>query len=383
MIQPIAEYDALFPEPWNYLDFENSLSQIGKWNEQGLYAKAVSEWLIGRQSTVLVTTWPEAGTREIKDAELAEKLAAIKAEMTEEEIAGIVAFSNADYEYEDTGEMVSGLQAVTVESLPEEWKNYDVHDEKVEDGIRHIDVAANTEGIGSVKLLFDTSGFEQEDIHWLSLYAGLLTSLDTETHSRGDLATLLRRYLHDSNISVTSYLDGKDGFHPWFELSWTSLDDDLDEGYDLISELLFETRFDNPDKILEMTETILAAYRYDIPDNIETLLVDRSFALYSQRIRYNSYAGGLEYYDFLVHTQKQLQEEPGAVMAKLKGIQAALNNRTNAVVIFAGNESSIGLNRSLSDKFLASLGADKIERAEYDLPAPDKDEALIIDSGIQ
>ena len=53
------------------------------------------------------------------------------------------------------------------------------------------------------------------------------------------------------------------------------------------------------------------------------------------------------------------------------------------MVIFAGSESSIDLNRSLSDKFLASLGANKIDRIEYDLPAPDKDEALIIDSGVQ
>ncbi|MBR2256957.1 MAG: insulinase family protein [Blautia sp.] len=383
VVLPIAEYDALFLEPWKYLDFENSLSQMGRWNEQGLYAKAVSEWLIGKQSTALVTTWPEEGKREVKDAELAGKLAGIKAEMTEEEIAGIVAFSNAEYEYEDTSEMVSSRQAVTVESLPEEWKCYDVHDETVEDGIRHIDVTADTEGIGSVELLLDTSGFDQEDIHWLRLYAGLLTSLDTRIHLKGDLASLCRRYLHDSAISVTSYHDGKEGFHPWLELSWISLDDDLDEGYDLIRELLFETRFDDPDKILDMIKTIQAGYQHDIPDSIEQILVDRSFALCSQGIRYNSYVNGLEYYEFLFRTQKLLQEEPGAVTAKLQGIQAALDNRTNAVVIFAGNESSISLNRSLADKFLARLGANKIERAEYDLPAPDKDEALIIDSGIQ
>ena len=383
VILPMAEYDAVSIEPWNYLDFEDSLFLMDQWNEQGLYTKAVSDWLVGKQTTVLVTTWPEAGTREIKDAELAEKLAGIKAEMTGEEIAEIVDYSNADYEYEDTGDMVAGLQAVTAESLPEEWRYYDVQDETDGDGIRHIDAVANTEGIGTVKLLLDTSGIDQEDIHWLSLYTFLLDSLDTGSHSKGDLAVMATRYLYDSNISVTAYQDGKDGFHPWLEISWTALDDDLDEGYDLIRELLFETRFDDPDKILEQIETLQAGYRSAFTENIEEIMVNRAFARDALRIRYDSYANGLDFYDFLVRAQKQLQDDPGTVTAKLQGIQASLNNRTNAVAIFAGNESSIERNRVLADKFFASLDALMTERAEYDLPVPEKNEALIIDSSVQ
>ncbi|MBQ6488034.1 MAG: hypothetical protein IJI75_02285 [Solobacterium sp.] len=234
------------------------------------------------------------------DAELAEKLAAVKAEMTDEEIAEIVAYSNADYEYEDTSKMVASLQAVTVESLPEEAVLYDVHDETADDGVRHIDVAGNTEGIGTVKLLFDISGLEQEDIHWINLYANLLTMLETESHSESELAMLGRRYLHNAAISADAYQDGKDGYHPWFEISWTVLDDDLDESYDLVRELLFETRFDDPDKILEMIGTIQAYYRYDIPDNIESIMKERAFGRDSQRMRYNAYAEGPEYYDFLL-----------------------------------------------------------------------------------
>ena len=383
VILPMAEYEAVNDEPWDYIDFENSLSMMDTWNRQGLYTKAVSEWLTDNPANVLVTTWPEAGKREIKDAELAEKLAGIKAEMTEEEIAAIVEYSNADYEYEDTSKMVAGLQAVTVGSLPEEWRLYDVHDETAENGVRHIDAAAETEGIGTVELLFDTSGIEQEDIHWLNLYACLLGSQDTESHSKGELATLSRRYLHNNTVSVTSYPEGKDGFDPRLAVSWTTLDDDLDEGYDLARELLFETRFDDTDSIRDMIETIQAAYRYNLPDTIEKIMIERAFARSSQRIRYDSYANGLEYHDFLVRTEKQLQEDPAAVTAKLKSIQEAINNRTNAVAIFAGNESSISRNRPLADRFFDALDPRDTERAEYDLPIPEKDEAVIIDSGVQ
>lgn len=383
VVLPIVEYDETSAEPWGYLDFEACLSSMDRWNEQGLYAKAVSDWLLGNPSTALVTTWPEAGTREIRDAELAEKLAGIKAEMTGEEIAGIVSDSTAEYAHEDTGALVASLQAVTVESLPEEYRRYDLRDETGADGVRHIDAVANTEGIGKVKLLLDTSGFGLEDIHWLNLYTDLLGALESRSHSQGDLARLSRRYLHDRGIVATAYQEGEDGFHPWLELSWTALDDDLAAGYDLVRELLLETRMDDPDRILEQVETLQARFRYELADNIEELIRERAFALDAMRLRYNAYAHGVDYYDFLVRTQQQLREDPDGVIAKLKGIQDALNNRTNAVAMFAGNEGSIALNRSLSDKFLASMEARGIERRPLDLPVPEKDEALIFDSGVQ
>ena len=382
-ILPIIEYKVYSGDPWNYLDYQDGLFQMDKWNAQGLYKKAVCDWLADSRTTALVTTWPEPGSREIKDAESAEKLAAVKEGMTEEEIAEIVASSNAAPETEDTSDMVAGLQAVTVESLPEDWKLYEVSDETGEDGIRHIDAAANIEDIGKVNLLLDTSGFGREDIHWLTLYTDLLTALETDSHSKGDLAGMISRYLYNYRILASAWQDGKDGVHPWLQLSWISMDDDLEEGYDLMREILFGTRFDDPVKILEQVRAIRAGMKSDIADDPEELMLNRAFARDSQRMRYNSFAQGLEYYEFLGRTQKQLQDEPEAVTTKLKEIQSRLDNRTNAVAMFAGNENSIALNRQLADSFLASLDARKIEQAEYDLPLPEMNEALVIDSSVQ
>ena len=383
LIQPIIDYKVYSGDPWNYMDYQDGLFRMDEWNAQGLYKKAVCDWLADSRTTALVTTWPQPGSKEIKDAEFAEKMAAVKAGMTEEEIAEIVASSKAAPETEDTSGMIADLQAVTVESLPEDWKLYEVNDETGGDGIRHIDAEANVEDIGKVNLLLDTSGFGGEDIHWLALYTDLLTALETDSHSKGDLAWMISRYLYDHSILASAWQDGKDGVHPWLQLSWTAMDDDLEEGYDLMREILFGTRFDNPAKILEQVQAIRAGLKSDIAEDPEELMLNRAFARDSQRMRYNSFARGLEYYEFLGRTQKQLQDEPDTVTAKLKEIQSRLDNRTNAVAMFAGNESSIALNRQLADGFLASLDARKIEQAEYDLPLPEMNEALVIDSSVQ
>jgi Zn-dependent M16 (insulinase) family peptidase len=89
---------------------------------------------------------------------------------------------------------------------------------------------------------------------------------------------MIRRYLYNPEIRLTSYQEGEDGFHPWLAVYWTALDDNLDKGYDLIREILFETRFDDPDKLLKQIQTIQAAYRNGIDQNIEDLMLNRAFA---------------------------------------------------------------------------------------------------------
>ena len=53
-----------------------------EWNQQGLYAKAVSDWLLTPAVSTLVATYPEPGLKEQNDAAEVERLAAVKGAMS-------------------------------------------------------------------------------------------------------------------------------------------------------------------------------------------------------------------------------------------------------------------------------------------------------------
>ena len=89
--------------------------------------------------------------------------------MSDEEIQAIIDMTNAPDDEEDASEYVAQLQAVTVASLPEEIRMYDV-DDVTEDGVRYLNVEADVDGVGSAALLLDASGLAQEDIHWFALF---------------------------------------------------------------------------------------------------------------------------------------------------------------------------------------------------------------------
>jgi len=381
MIQNIAYYYSYDRELWGFPDYVEALDKMDEWNSQGLYAKAVGQYLIGSKTTALTTTYPEPGLKEKNDAALAEKLAAVKASMSAEEIAAVIAASNAaDDGEDDASKYIAQLQAVTVQSLPEETRAFDVTD-TTKDGVRHIDAVAGVDGIGQVALLLDAAGVPQEELHWFQLFTALVGETDTAKHSREEIATLSGRYLYNGNTYVS--LTEQDGFHPYLRMGWISLDDDLAEGYDLMREMVFEAKVDDAQTVLENVQALRASLKSSINASPYSVQLRRALATESELYRYQEYLNGLDYYAFLADAEQLLETKPEEAVAHLVGVQKLLNNSTNAVAIFAGNKDSIALNRPLADKFLASLGKASITPAAYDLPVPAESEGLVIDGNVQ
>ena len=385
LIIPMVYRYAQTGNPWDFEDYQDALFSIGEWNEQGRYAAVISDWLLDNRTTVLSTVYPEPGGKEAHDAAVEAHLAEVKAAMSDEEIAALVEATNAPAPEDHSNEYVAQLKAVTVETLPEEYRPYTVTDATDEDShIRHIDAVAAVDGVSNVGLFLDAAGLAQEDVLWCALYARLLGDLDTAEHTRAELAGLWNRYLYRGGITLALPREGEDGFHPYLQANWIALDDDLDEGYDLVRELIFDTKVEDPAKLLEQVQSMKAGFKSEVvtADPANALLI-RALARTSPRYAYNNYYRGLDYYQFLCDTEKLLADDPDAAVAKLKGIQAYFNNRKNAVSVCAGNLRSIALSSDLSEAFLASLDEREIVPVEYDFPVPKQREALIIDSGVQ
>ena len=382
LIRSLAYNFAASGDPFIYMTYVENLGQMDEWNRQGLYKQAVTDWLLDAKASALVTTYPEAGAKEEADAALAAKLADVKAAMSEEETAALIEQTNAAVPQEDNTAALKDMQAVTVESLPEEIKTYDLSDETGEDLVRRIEVSAQVDGVGQAAVFLDAAGVKQEDLHWLSLYADLAGKLDTDSHTKAEIASLMSRYLNKGTIYVSLVGHGDD-YHPYVRASWIGLDEDLKEGYELVKELLFGEKFDDASKLKEAVALLRANLKDSVnrePFNVQTM---RQGAVWSGLARYYTYTKQLEYYEFLTGVDKMLESDPDSVAQHLDAIAAQMNNRTNAVSVYCGNEDSILINRPLADAFFASLGAEPVEKQVYDLPVPAASEALIIDGGVQ
>ena len=360
----------------------DAIDRMDQWNRDGAFQACIEKWLLDKDLYSLTTTYPVAGLKEEKAAQLKEKLAAVKAAMTDEEKQAVIDATNAAPVQDDASALVARLQAVTVESLPEEIKTYDIADTTDSDGVRRIDAVAGVDGIGTVMLYLDAQALPQEELHYMRLFTHLLGELDTDAHSYEELPTLMTRYLYKNQSGVAVTGSG-DNYHPYMVMQWTSTDHDLAAGYDLVEELLFHTQFTDTAKLLDRVKAIKANKRSTISASPYEVSLFRGLAVDMLMWRYYTYLNQLDYYAFLEKTEQQLQENPDEVVERLQKVQRFFMNRTGAVSAFAGNQDSILLNRTLADQFLAKLDDTKREAAVYDLPVPARREAVITDTNIQ
>ena len=384
LIPELAYYYSSSGLVFGYMDYVEALDSIDDWNGQGLYTKAISDWLLDSDTTVLVSTYPQPGLREELDAAEAERLAEVKASMTEEELQAVIDVTNAEKEEKDASEYVAQLQAVTVSSLPEELREYAVTDETGEDGVRRLTAEAGVDGVGQTMLLLDAAGLRQDQLPWFALYTALVGELDTAEHSKEELATLTTRWLYGGSIYM-SLMDrwGTDEYHPYLRAGWIASDEDLDEGYDLVYELLYDTQFTDYDTMLGLIRQNKASLKSGITANPYEALLYRAFGAYKPLYAYYDSVHYLDYYAFLEQAEQLMQDSPETVQAALEEIQAFFHNRAGAVTAYAGSAEGVQTNAPLADAFLARLDDTPVEPVAYSFEAPAQSMGLIVDSNVQ
>lgn len=268
MIPNIAYYWASTDDWHDYMDYIASLDGFVALNANGTFTALVDQYLVKNENTAMATTIPVAGLKEQNDAALAAALAEKKAAMTDEEIAAIVAQTAALAQpAENTAaQYVSQLQVVTVDSLPEELRIYNYTDVTGEDGVRRIDVQANVDGVGQAMVLLNVSDMPQELLHWFQLYTDLLCEVDTNAHTRQELASLSTRYLYDGVVKVSMPFDGQTNMY--LRAAWIAADEDMQAAYDLIYEILFGSQFTDPQRVLEAVTARKTALKSSLTSNI-------------------------------------------------------------------------------------------------------------------
>ena len=381
IVPSLAYSYSLSGDPFAYLEETDALDQIARWNAGGLYRRFIRERLLD-PLTATVTVYPLPGAKEEKDAALAARLAEIKAGMGETELAEILRASAREAEPDDTAEMVAGLSAVTVASLPEEIRQWEIRDRTGADGVRRMDAVSAMDGAGSVQLFFDASGIGAEDLHWMKLLTDLWGDVDTGAHSWEELSTLEMRLLYNGDIRLNVLKDGRD-FTPWLRVSWTSLHEDLERAYGLVREILTDSRFSDAERLADVLCSAKSALKTQLTGTIYSTQLRRAEAVRDPAARYYTWTNHLEYYRFLGEAGALLARDPKQVEENLLRVSRQLLCRRRAVAAYAGDEAGIAANRPLADAFMAALPEGKDGRADIRLPAPAAREAIVIDSAVQ
>lgn len=387
VIPNIMYYWASTGDDHAYFKAIDALDYFKEYTEDGTFKKLIKNTLLDKDTvTALVTTVPVAGLKEKQDAALATKLAEYKAGLSEKEIKAIVDATAAygNEEPEDNTEYIRQITAVTVESLPEETRIYDYTDVTTKDGIRKVDVDANIDGVGEATLLLDAKGLTQDQLQFFQLYTDLLGSLDTEKYTVAQLSSKINRYLYSPVIKVSLMdMNTDEEYHPYLRASFITMDEDLQAAYDLVYELMYNTKFDDIDQLKGEITKLKTSVKDEINATPYAAQIYRMAGAKDELYGYLNYINYFNYYSFLCDVEEIIEVYPEVIVGYLESIVEYFNNSTNAISGFAGNAKSTEKNRAAADAFIAKLDKREIIPQKYEFEEIPEAEGIVVDSAVQ
>lgn len=358
------------------------LDHIAEYNDGGVYADAARRFVLDNALSATAITYPQAGLKNENEAALKEKLAGIKAGMSDEEIAAIVAQTNAREETSAGADAayVSALTAVTVESLPEETRIYEISDETDGENVRRLYAKAGIEGLGTGYLLLDASAVPQEDLLWYRLFVTILGQLDTAQYDKTEISARITRNLYNYSVNNAIYKGEKSGnVTPYLRVSFMALDGDMESAYELLYEMLYHTQFSDAQAVLGFVQRAAASLKRTLNQDGLNLIINRANARGDQTGAYYLYTHSLDYCHFLGEVEQMLADDPQAVLDKLASFQSLFHNRYGAVSGYAGAESGNAAHRAAADAFLNKLDCAPVAPAAYAFEEIADSEAVILD----
>lgn len=346
---------------------------------------AIAKHLRNARRTALAVTAPMAGLKEKQDQALKEELARVKANLSSEAIAALGAKSGQDGATQnDASAYVNDLRAVTIQELPESVRAYPVNERAGEDGVRRMDVSVPAGDVGQAMLLLSARGMAKEDLHWLKLYTDLIGRLATRSLSHEQVSAQMTRRLTRGAVRMILLRDrGAEGFTPYLQAAWVGRPGEMARAYELLEELLFQTRLEDAQAVSGQIDAIRVAFREAVGTNPGALLLSRAVAPGDPLSAADAFLSGLEYDAFLKSAQTMLRDKPEEALARLRAAQTFIDNRVGAVSAFAGTGEGAAEHRIAADAFFGKRGAQERGSAAYVFSASSQSEGVILDSAAQ
>ena len=367
-----------------YGQYEAVLSALLADSEQAI-VKELAASVLDPQRSALVTTVPTPGLAEELIAQRDQYLTEMKASMSEEEIAELIAQTEEFDAWNAEGRTNSDF--VIDPAGVEDPEFYDSFAQSKEDGMTFYAAPAQVEQIGRFAVYLDSSALTNEDIRYLSLYWLLLGELPAGEADQDEIRLQMAEYL--SGLDMTPmYPEASEAGqpHPMLRFMWTGLAEDQGESLTLLLTLLRETRLDDADAVLELINRHKESCDLSRYADFMTLAGNQVRNGLSADIGYKNLFNSQEFYDFLQEISKTLAADETYIdelSARLEAVRGKLLTRQNLIYLCAASEETLPALQEEAKEILAELPAGQPSEMAAELKPGVRRLGIIVESPAQ
>lgn len=328
--------------------FEFLKKQIGT----GYYEELIQKYLLDNPHGAIVIVTPEKGRTARMEAELEEKLQKYKESLTAEEVEAFVQKTQALEAYQSEPESEENLEKIPVlkrEDISREIEPI-INEEMTLAGVPVIFHEIETNGIGYVDVLFDMSLVEEQDLPYVGILQSVLGIIDTERYDYGILFNEINVNTGGIGTSLELYNDvtniREKAFKATFEIKGKALYGKLPVAFDMMREILMESKLDDGKRIREILAMLKSRLlmKFQSSGHVTAVLRAQSYA--SPAAKLKDMTNGIAFYETVSYIEEHFEEEKEKLSEKLIDLSKKLFCGDNMMLSYtAAREGLEGLEK--------------------------------------
>lgn len=367
-------------DPMMHLEYQDTFEYLKKVVDEGYFEDLIRQYLLDNPFEALIAVCPKKNMTAEEELKLSEKMAAYKASLSKDEMDRLIKQTKELKLYQETPstqEELSVIPLLSREDISREPEKL-IWEEKEVDGVKVIHHEMFTSEIGYLRILFNTNRVPVEDLPYVGLLKSVLGYVDTEHYNYTDLSSEI--YLNSGGISfsVTSYPNLKDpeNFFGVFQASAKVMYDKLEFGFDMIKEILLNSRLGDEKRLGEILGECKSRAKMKLEGSFHSAAVARATSYFSPVSSFNDITGGVGYYEFLERTVKEYENNKKALIKKLEEVAQKLFTSDNMLISYTADETGYSYLPKAVQKLKNSLPEGNGTTYPYRFPAGNKNEGF-------
>ncbi|MCR5848373.1 MAG: insulinase family protein [Lachnospiraceae bacterium] len=261
------------------------------------YEKILKEFFIDNKHSVFCMGVPVKGLTGKKDNELKEMLAKKKAGLSKEEKDKIVKDTEDLKIYQESEDKKEDLEKIKLLSVSDIRKNIrkNTNETTVLNGIKFLRQDIKTSGIAYLSMFFNINNIPLEHLRFIPILTNMLGRLDTNKRSYGDISNDIKLYSGGMNMTISNirHFETRE-ITSFFEINSKFLYENSDKVFEIITEVIKESVFDDKEKVKEYLSELRSQADSAMVDSPHTVALTRAGSYFDELMRLNDITAGLE-----------------------------------------------------------------------------------------
>lgn len=377
-------------KPFEYLKELDAFEELKKRNGTGYFENLIRRYLLSNNHAAVVTLKPEKGLAARREKAAAEKLAAYKASLSDEELDAMVAGTKALKEYQESEDSEEALNSLPMLSRKDIDRKTPLHPDTEQIRVNDTTYLRHhyfTNGIAYLTLLFDTVKVPDELVPYLGILKNMLGVVDTEHYTYGRLFHEINARTGGINFGLQVLptekgLDDSKGYR-MFGVKAKYLYSEKDFVFEMIQEILKTSKFSDKKRLHEILASTRAGMEQAIPAAGHTSAAKRALSYQSLLSAWTEKTTGIDQFRLVKDLDEHFEEKADNLIENLQKLMKIVFRPENLTVSVTAEEEGFD---GIEEEILSleeNLCTDPFEEGSFDWKPEQKNEGFKTSGQVQ